>query len=153
MNGRGNEWIVMPILLGPLNLAMYRIKQDLRGEQMCLDENGRQDGSSRKSQKEWEKYSLKIHQKEIISHQCGSKFLKKMFQMSEMHFWWMTVVMTRARKYKATVIENDKKLSSNIASEASNIYVFSGQKLKMTTMVHFDEFLKTCSLRLNSATK
>ena len=52
MNGRGNEWIVMPILLGPLNLAMYRIKQDLRGEQMCLDENGRQDGSSRKSQKE-----------------------------------------------------------------------------------------------------
>ena len=52
MNGRGNEWIVMPILLGPLNLAMYRIKQDLRGEQMRLDENGRQDGSSRKSQKE-----------------------------------------------------------------------------------------------------
>ena len=65
MNGRGNDGVIMPILLGPLNLAMYRIKQDLRGVQMCLDENGRQDDSSRKSQKQWEKDSLSIHQKEI----------------------------------------------------------------------------------------
>ena len=59
---------------------MYRIKQDLRGEQMCLDENGRQDGSSRKSQKEWEKYSLKKIKKKLSVISAEADFLGKCFK-------------------------------------------------------------------------
>ena len=37
-----------------------------------------------------------------------------------------------------------EKVSFNIASEASYVYILSGQKLiKMPKMVHFGEFLKT----------
>ena len=43
----------------------------------------------------------------------------------------------------------------NIASEASYVYILSGQKfiLKMPKMVNLDEFLKTWSLRSNSVTR
>ena len=42
----------------------------------------------------------------------------------------------------------------NIASEASYVYIWSGQKLlKMPKRVHFGEFLKTWSLRSNSVTR
>ena len=38
-----------------------------------------------------------------------------------------------------------EKVSFNIASEASYVYILSGQKLKLKIpkMVHFDEFLKS----------
>ena len=47
------------------------------------------------------------------------------------------------------------KVSFNIASEASYVYILSGQKLikNAQKMVHFGEFLKTWSLRSNSVTR
>ena len=35
-----------------------------------------------------------------------------------------------------------EKVSFNVASEASNVYILSGQKLKMQKMIHFGKFLK-----------
>ena len=47
-----------------------------------------------------------------------------------------------------------EKILFNIASEASYVYILSGQRLlKMPNMVHFGEFLKTWSLRSNSVTR
>ena len=48
-----------------------------------------------------------------------------------------------------------KKVAFNIASEASYVYIFSGQKLTKNAkkMVNFGEFLKTWSLRSNSVTR
>ena len=47
-----------------------------------------------------------------------------------------------------------EKVSFNIASEASCVYILSGQKFKKCQeMVHFSEFLKTWKLRLNSVTR
>ena len=47
-----------------------------------------------------------------------------------------------------------EKVSFNIASEASYVYILIGQNLiKMPKMVHFGEFLKTWSLRSNSVTR
>ena len=47
-----------------------------------------------------------------------------------------------------------EKVAFNIASEASYVYILSGQKLlKMPKMVNFDEFLKPQSLRSNSVTR
>ena len=47
-----------------------------------------------------------------------------------------------------------QKVSFNIASEASYVYILSGQKfIKMPKMVNFDEFLKTWSLRSDSVTR
>ena len=45
-----------------------------------------------------------------------------------------------------------EKVSFNIASEASYVYILSGQK-KMPKMVQFGEFLKNWSLRSNSVTR
>ena len=47
-----------------------------------------------------------------------------------------------------------EKVSFNIASEASYVFILSGQKLiKNTKNAQFGEFLKTYSLRLNSVTR
>ena len=44
-----------------------------------------------------------------------------------------------------------EKVSFNIASEASCVYILNGQKLiNNTKNFHFDEFLKICSLLSNS---
>ena len=48
-----------------------------------------------------------------------------------------------------------QKVSFNFASEASYVYILSGQKslFEMPKMVNFDEFLKIWSLRSNSVTR
>ena len=58
----------------------------------------------------------------------------------------------RILRYKVWKLQ--KKVAFNIASEASYVYILSGQKLiKNAKMVHFDEFLKTWSFRSNSVTR
>ena len=53
-----------------------------------------------------------------------------------------------------TVYENYRKISLNIASEASYIYILSGQTLiKMPKIGQFGEFLKNWSLQSNSVTR
>ena len=53
------------------------------------------------------------------------------------------------------VWKSQKKVSFNIASEASYVYVLNGQKLikNAKKKVNFCEFLITCSLRSNSVTR
>ena len=47
-----------------------------------------------------------------------------------------------------------EKVSFNIASEASYVYILNGQNfIKMTKIVHFGEFLKIWSLLSNSVTR
>ena len=54
----------------------------------------------------------------------------------------------------ARCLKTTEKVSFNIASEASFVYILSGQKLiKMPKMVHFGEFLKTWSLLSYSVTR
>ena len=54
--------------------------------------------------------------------------------------------------YSPQCLKITEKVAFNIASEASYVYILSGQKLiKMPKMVHFGEFLKI--LRLNSVTR
>ena len=54
----------------------------------------------------------------------------------------------------AQCLKITEKVSFKIASEASYVYILSGQKLiKNAKMVHFGEFLKTWSLRSNSVTR
>ena len=52
----------------------------------------------------------------------------------------------------AQCLKITEKVSSNIASEASYVYILSGQK-SIKKAKHFGEFLKTWSLRSNSATR
>ena len=59
-----------------------------------------------------------------------------------------------AHMIPARCLKNIEKVSFNIASEASYVYILSGHKLnKNTKMVHFDEFLKIWSLQSNSVTR
>ena len=51
-------------------------------------------------------------------------------------------------------LKSTEKVSFNIASEASYVYILSAQKLiKNAIRVNFGEFLKTWSLRSNSVTR
>ena len=53
-----------------------------------------------------------------------------------------------------TLLKNELKTLRNIASEASYVYILSGQKfIKNAKLVHFSEFLKSRSLLSNRVTK
>ena len=55
---------------------------------------------------------------------------------------------------KTQCLKITEKVSFNIASEASYVYILSGQKLiKNAKMGNFGEFLKTWGLRSNSVTR
>ena len=60
-----------------------------------------------------------------------------------------------SKMHTARCLKITEKVSFNIASEASYVYILSGQKLikNAKKMVHFGEFLKTWSLRSNSVTR
>ena len=68
---------------------------------------------------------------------------------SSCEFWGF-----KKSKILITVFENHKKVSFNIASEASYVYILSGQKLiENAKNDPIGEFLKKWSLRSNSATR
>ena len=61
---------------------------------------------------------------------------------------------SRLERCHGAVFENHRIISFNIASEASYVYILSGQNLiNMPKIVHFVEFLKTWSELSNSVTR
>ena len=84
-------------------------------------------------------------------HTAGLHLLIDTFLTYNLSWEWKDAakIQTTARCLKIT-----EKVPFNIASEASYVYILSGQKLiKNAKMIHFGEFLKTWSLLSNNVTR
>ena len=65
----------------------------------------------------------------------------------------MTCLIGAKEEMTSRCLKITEKVSFNMASEASYVYLLDKSLSKVPKMIHFGEFLKTSSLRSNSVTR